>query len=61
MADNYDSSVEGEKYLRYREARRAGLTIVEARLFQDSEAKLDELRKLVAGECPVELIRKIVL
>ena len=46
---------------RYREAVQAGLTIVEARLFADSEADVGELRRLVEAGCPPELIRRIVL
>lgn len=66
MADENEHDVEPSEavktYLRrYREARRAGLTIVEARLFAESDADVGELRKLVKGGCPVELIRDIVL
>lgn len=66
MADENQHDVEPSedvvRYLRrYREARRAGLTIVEARLFAESPADVGELRKLVKGGCPVELIRDIVL
>lgn len=46
---------------RYTEARKAGLTIVEARLFSESDADIGELRKLLAAGCPVEQIRRIVL
>lgn len=46
---------------RYTEARQAGLTIVEARLFSESDADIGELRKLLAAGCPVEQIRRIVL
>lgn len=46
---------------RYTEARQAGLTIVEARLFSESDADIGELRKLLAAGCPVEQIRAIVL
>ncbi len=46
---------------RYDEARKAGLTPVEAAMFAESPADLGELRKLVAKGCPVETIRAIVL
>ncbi len=46
---------------RYMEARQAGLTIVEARLFSESDRDVGELRQLVAAGCPVETIRQIVL
>jgi membrane-associated PAP2 superfamily phosphatase len=46
---------------RYREARRAGLTIVEAQLFASSRADIGQLRRLVAADCPPDLIRRIML
>lgn len=46
---------------RYREARQAGFSIVEASLFADSDVDIEQLRKLVKGGCPVETIRLIVL
>lgn len=46
---------------RYREAREAGFSIVEAALFSESDADVGELRRLVALGCPAGLIRKIVL
>lgn len=46
---------------RYKEARQAGLTIVEASLFAESDADLAELRRLVRDGCPTELVRLIVL
>ena len=46
---------------RYTEARQAGLTIVEAKLFAESEADVGELRRLVQAGCPVETLRAIVL
>lgn len=48
-------------YSRYREAKQAGLTMAERRLFAESDADIGVLRKLVAAGCPVELIRRIVL
>jgi hypothetical protein len=48
-------------YRRYREARAAGLSFVEARLFADSDADIGWLRKLVRDECSPELIASIVL
>lgn len=46
---------------RYREARDAGLTMLEARLFADSDQDIGTLRKLVARGCGHELIAKILL
>ena len=46
---------------RYKEARDAELTVVEAELFADSDADIGELRRLVKDGCPVEAIRRIVL
>lgn len=46
---------------RYREARQAGLTIVEAQLFADSDRDIGELRLLVAKGATVEQIRAIIL
>lgn len=48
-------------YRRYQEARRAGLSIVEANLFADSGTDVGLLRRLVAKGCPPELIREILL
>lgn len=45
---------------RYKEARAAGLSIVEAKLFAESDADVGQLRKLVAGECPPRLIFDIL-
>lgn len=58
--DTFDEQVEVLRR-RYTEARRAGLTIVEARLFAESDRDVGELRKLVEKRCPVELVRQIVL
>jgi hypothetical protein len=46
---------------RYDEARKAGLTPVEAALFAESDRDLAELRKLISVGCPVDQIRAIVL
>lgn len=46
---------------RYDEARKAGLTPVEAAMFAESDADLGQLRTLVKKGCPVETIRAIVL
>jgi hypothetical protein len=48
-------------YLRYQEARRAGLSIVEARLFAESDQDVGLLRKLVKASCDPRLIAQIVL
>lgn len=59
-ADTFDERLEVLRR-RYMEARQAGLTIVEARLFSESDRDVGELRQLVAAGCPVETIRQIVL
>lgn len=46
---------------RYQEARKAGLTMVEAQLFADSGRDIGQLRKLIAKGCPTDLLRQIVL
>lgn len=46
---------------RYDEARRAGLSSVEAALFTESDRDTGELRKLVRKGATVEQIRAIVL
>ncbi len=46
---------------RFQQARGAGLTRIEARLFAESEASLTELRLLVAKGCPPQTIARIVL
>lgn len=61
-----DKGAREDEYLevqrrRYTEARRAGLTIVEAKLFAESGRDIGELRKLVKAGCPVETLREIVL
>lgn len=48
-------------YNRYHEAKKAGLTILERRLFAESSTDVALLRKLVADGCPPELIAQIVL
>jgi hypothetical protein len=45
---------------RYREARAAGLSMAEARLFADSDQDVGLLRRLVAGGCDPHLIARIV-
>lgn len=46
---------------RYRAARKAGMTAVEAQLFADSGILRDELERLVKLECPEALLAKILL
>lgn len=46
---------------RYAEARAAGLTSVEARLFAESDADVGLLRALVRGGCKPQLIAKVLL
>jgi len=63
MVAEADTSEEQLQVLRrrYQEARKAGLTIVEAKLFAESDADVGELRRLVRDGCPVETLRAIVL
>ena len=46
---------------RYKDARRAGLTIPESHLFADSEVDVGQLRSLAKAGCPPRLIAQIVL
>jgi hypothetical protein len=46
---------------RYDEARKAGMSGVEAALFAESDRDLGELRKLVEKGCEPRLIARIVL
>lgn len=48
-------------FRRFREARDAGLTLVEARLFAESDADVGVLRKLVAGGCKPATAARILL
>ncbi len=46
---------------RYDAARAAGLTLVEAKLFADSNVDIGELRRLHAAGCPPDLLARLVL
>jgi hypothetical protein len=46
---------------RKREARQAGMSVVEARLFAESEIDIGELRRLVKQKCPSELLARVLL
>jgi hypothetical protein len=46
---------------RYKEAKSAGLSIVESEMFSSNGVDVGQLRHLVAKCCPVDLIREIVL
>lgn len=46
---------------RFLEARRAGLTIPESRLFADSDTDIGLLRNLVDAGCPLRLLAAIVI
>jgi hypothetical protein len=46
---------------RLKEARRAGMTRIEARMFAESEMDIGELRRLVAKGCPPMLLAKLLL
>ncbi len=63
--DIADEEAAGDEQLevqrrRYQEARRAGLTIVEAKLFADSDCDVGLLRACVAGGCPLDVLVRIV-
>ena len=49
------------RYLRKREALRAGLTVPEAKLFADSGCDIRWLRLCVKGKCAPDLIARILL
>jgi hypothetical protein len=59
-ADIFDERLEVLRR-RYTEARLAGLTIVEARLFSDSDGDIGLLRKLVEKGATPAQIRAILL
>lgn len=46
---------------RFKEARAAGLTLVEARLFAESDCDIGLLRKLVEFGCPPAQIAKVLI
>lgn len=46
---------------RFREARQAGMSIVEAQLFADSDQDIGTLRKLVKAGCPPDVMARIVV
>jgi hypothetical protein len=46
---------------RRREAVKAGMSRVEARLYAESEIPAAELRRLVKLDCPPELLAKVLL
>ena len=46
---------------RYKEAREFGLTMVEARLYADSQIDASELRRLKRKGCPPRLAEEILL
>jgi hypothetical protein len=48
-------------FRRFREAREAGLTLVEARLFAESDADIGVLRKLVRDGCPPKTMARILV
>lgn len=56
---DYDEQLEVLRR-RYKEARQAGLSIVEARLFAESSQDVGTLRKLVAKGCEPRTIARIV-
>lgn len=46
---------------RYKEARAMHLTIVEAKVFADTDIPMSRLRELVAKGCPDQLLAKVLL
>jgi hypothetical protein len=46
---------------RQEEAKQAGMTKIEARMFAESDRDIGELRKMVAKGCPPELLAKVLL
>lgn len=46
---------------RHKEARAAGLSIVEAKLFADGDQDVGWLRLLVGGGCDADLIARIII
>ncbi len=63
--DIADEEAAGDEQLevqrrRYQEARRAGLTIVEAKLFADSGCDVGLLRACIRGGCPLDVLVRIV-
>lgn len=46
---------------RNREARDAGMSVLEAKLFAESEIDVGDLRKLVRLDCPPETIARLLL
>jgi hypothetical protein len=48
-------------FRRKREARKAGMSVVEARLFAESAIDISALRHLVELDCPPELIARVLL
>jgi hypothetical protein len=49
------------RHRRFKEAMQAGLSLVEAKLFADSDIDVSRLRELVDGGCSAELIARILL
>jgi hypothetical protein len=47
--------------MRYRQAREAGMSGIEARLFADCDIETGELRRLVRLGCPGEMLGRILL
>lgn len=57
----FDWEASSVYYNRYHEAKRAGMTIAERKLFASSDTDIGVLRELVEKGCPPELIAQIVL
>lgn len=58
--DDYLSEPRRVIFRRFREARDAGLTLVEARVFAEGDADVGQLRKLVKAGCSGRMIARIL-
>ena len=62
-AKEHDRPLELQRivFRRFTEARAAGLTLIEARLFAESDADIGHLRRLIRDGCKPALIAKILI
>jgi hypothetical protein len=61
LATRFDDEQWSLHKWRYDAARRAGLNLLEAKLFADSGVDIGELRRLSRLECPPDLIVRLLL
>lgn len=59
--DDADEEADEFQLYRYQAARKAGMTIVEAQLFRDSDVTLSQLRRLVELGCSGDMLAAILL